>query len=110
MFMELRFPELPAGPEASSVTLVDLLDRKGLTPSDAAMNAEERASVQRTLDGLDPEDREILVLRYFEKLSSAEAAEVLGLEKEAARKRYRRALRRLREAFEKNGPLGEEGP
>ena len=108
--LELRLPQLPAGPEASSITLVDLLDNEGLTPSETAMNVEERASVQKALDGLDPMDREILVLRYFEKLSSAEAAEVLGLKIDAARKRYLRALRRLRKVFGKTQPPGDDGP
>jgi RNA polymerase sigma-70 factor (ECF subfamily) len=41
-------------------------------------------------------DRQIVLLRHFEHLSTAEAAEVLGLSKPAAGMRYLRAMRRLR--------------
>jgi RNA polymerase sigma-70 factor (ECF subfamily) len=37
-----------------------------------------------------------VLLRHFEHLSTAEAAEVLGLSKPAAGMRYLRAMRRLR--------------
>jgi RNA polymerase sigma-70 factor (ECF subfamily) len=46
---------------------------------------------------LDPIDREVLALRYFEELSNTEAAAVLSLDKSAASKRYARALIRLKE-------------
>ena len=46
---------------------------------------------------MDPIDREILVLRHYEQLSNGEAAQVLGLDKSAASKRYVRALVRLKE-------------
>ena len=46
---------------------------------------------------MDPIDREVLVLRHFEELTNGEAAQVLGLDKSAASKRYVRALVRLKE-------------
>ena len=46
---------------------------------------------------MDPLDREVLALRHFEQLSNAEAAQVLGLDKSAASKRYVRALQRLKD-------------
>ena len=48
---------------------------------------------------MDPLDREVLALRHFEELSNGEAAEVLGISKDAASKRHVRALKRLREVF-----------
>ncbi len=42
-------------------------------------------------------DREVIALRHFEELTSAETAEVLGIEKSAASKRYVRAIKRLQE-------------
>jgi RNA polymerase sigma-70 factor, ECF subfamily len=53
--------------------------------------------VQEALNGMDPIDREVLVLRHFEQLSNDETALVLGLKKSAASQRYIRALRRLKE-------------
>ena len=55
--------------------------------------------MREALNRMDPMDREVLVLRHFEELSNAEAAQVLGLEKTAASNRYIRALRRLKEAL-----------
>jgi RNA polymerase sigma-70 factor (ECF subfamily) len=45
---------------------------------------------------MDPIDCEILVLRHYEELTNNEAAQVLGLDKSAASKRYTRALTRLK--------------
>jgi RNA polymerase sigma-70 factor (ECF subfamily) len=69
------------------------------SPSQAAIKAETRLRVQEVLNGMDPLDREILALRHFEQLSNGEAAEVLGLDKSAASKRYARALMRLRDVL-----------
>jgi RNA polymerase sigma-70 factor (ECF subfamily) len=46
---------------------------------------------------MDPNDREILVLRHFEHLSNEEAARELSIESSAASKRFLRALKRMRE-------------
>ena len=52
--------------------------------------------LQEALNSMDPIDREVVVLRHFEELSNVEAAEVLGIERPAASKRYIRAIRRLK--------------
>ena len=46
---------------------------------------------------MDPIDREVLVLRHFEHLSNSETAEVLGISKSAASKRFIIALKRFKE-------------
>ena len=70
----------------------------GLTrPSLAAVRGELRTRLAQALDQMDPTDRETLALRHFEQLTNAEAAQVLGIQEEAAAKRHLRALRRLRE-------------
>ena len=84
-------------PEASSVLLADQLLGHLTTPSDAAIRAERQRWLQNALDQMDPLDREVLVLRHFEQLSNGEAAQVLGLDKSAASKRYGRALVRLKD-------------
>jgi RNA polymerase sigma-70 factor (ECF subfamily) len=53
--------------------------------------------LQEALDSLDPVDREVLALRHFEQLSNEQTAEVLGLSRSGASKRYITALGRLRE-------------
>jgi RNA polymerase sigma-70 factor (ECF subfamily) len=55
--------------------------------------------LQKALDSLDDLDREVLVLRHFEQLSTAETARVLGIKEAAAGKRYLRALRRLKDVL-----------
>jgi RNA polymerase sigma-70 factor, ECF subfamily len=84
----------------------------GLTrPSVAAARGEVNARLAAALDGMDPADREVLALRHFEQLTSAEAAQVLGIQERAAAKRYLRALRRLREILSQMpGGLSEVRP
>ena len=51
------------------------------------------------LDGLDEDDRELILMRHFEQLSNQDVANSLGLSEAAASMRYLRALRRLRAAL-----------
>ena len=53
------------------------------------------------LGELDDADRDALMLRYFERKSAREMANILGLSEEAAQKRASRAVERLREIFSK---------
>ena len=53
------------------------------------------AALREGLDSMNPDDREILVLRQFEELTNQEAAQELGIEPAAASKRFVRALQRL---------------
>jgi RNA polymerase sigma-70 factor (ECF subfamily) len=67
-----------------------------LTPAAAATWRELERRFATAVERLDEADRQIVLLRHFEHLSTAEAAEVLGLTKPAAGMRYLRAMRRLR--------------
>jgi RNA polymerase sigma-70 factor (ECF subfamily) len=88
-----------AVPQASSAALAaQLLDRH-TSPTDAVLRAERIGRVQQALDSLQDVDREIVALRIFKQLSCAEAAQVLGIGKSAAAKRYIRAMKRLGEAL-----------
>jgi len=84
---------------ADSGFLADQLSGHLTSPSAAAMREELREQLRRALDEMAPADREILVLRHYEQLTSAEAAAELGIGMEAARKRYVRALQRLKAAL-----------
>jgi RNA polymerase sigma-70 factor, ECF subfamily len=86
-------------PEATTADLATHLLGNTSTPSRIAIRSEQQLHLQRALESLDPIDREILVLRHFEQLSNGEAAEVLGLDKSAASKRYTRALIRLKDVL-----------
>jgi RNA polymerase sigma-70 factor (ECF subfamily) len=94
-------------PEASSASLASLLLGRLTTPSQAAVRIETQLQVQDVLNGMDPLDREVLVLRHFEHLSNGEVAELLGLGKSAASKRYVAALKRLGEIMSQLPGFGE---
>src|SRR5262249_18354154 len=83
-------------PETSSATLAAHLLGRLSSPSQAAIRAERKIRLQEALNRLEPIDREILALRHFEELSNGETADVLGLDKSAASKRYARALVRIK--------------
>src|SRR6266699_3312260 len=95
-------------PQVTSLSLAEHLLGKLTTASRAAMRAELKLRVQEALNSMDPHDREDLILRHFEELSNAEAAQVLGIKPSAAVNRYVRALRRLKDVFQ-GMPGGIEG-
>ena len=95
-------------PQVTSLSLAEHLLGKLTTASQAAVRVELKLRVQEALNGMDPHDREVLMLRHFEELSNAEAAEVLGIKPSAAVNRYVRALKRLKGVFQ-GMPGGLEG-
>jgi RNA polymerase sigma-70 factor (ECF subfamily) len=84
-------------PQASSLSLAELLLGRLTSPTGAAQRAEMQLRLQEALNRMEPIDREVLALRHFEELSNVETAQVLGLEPTAASNRYIRALKRLKE-------------
>ncbi|OFW04045.1 MAG: hypothetical protein A3H96_08685 [Acidobacteria bacterium RIFCSPLOWO2_02_FULL_67_36] len=76
--------------------------RRGTEPLDEelavvpAASADNGLWVKRALGGLDPQDREIVLLREYEQLSYAEIAGVLGLPLNTVRSRLFRARGELR--------------
>jgi len=98
-------------PEASSAALAAQLLGRECRPSEAAVRAELKLRLQEALNLMDPLDREALVLRHFEQLTTAEAARVLEISEAAAGKRYLRALARLKDVLaHMPGGLGEWQP
>jgi RNA polymerase sigma-70 factor, ECF subfamily len=87
-------------PDASAAMLADRLAGSGTSPSRRLIRAELRERVQAALARLGPRDREILVLRHLEGLSTAEVAAVLGLTTGAVMTRHTRALVRIRVLLE----------
>ncbi len=84
-------------PEASSAALAAQLLGRECRPSEAAVRAEIKLRLQEALNRMDPLDREVLTLRHFEQLTTAEVARELGIGAAAAGKRYLRALLRLKD-------------
>jgi RNA polymerase sigma-70 factor (ECF subfamily) len=87
-------------PQVTSLSLAEHLLGRLTSASRAAMRAELKLRVQEALNSMDPQDREVLILRHFEELSNAEAAQVLGIKPSAAVNRYVRALKRLKDVFQ----------
>lgn len=65
------------------------------TPSQSAGRHEDEAWLRMGMEFLDPDDREVLVLRNWDNLSHKEIGRRLEISEEAARKRNKRAMLRL---------------
>ncbi len=73
---------------------------------DARLDAEaRRGQLRSALNVLSERDRELLLLVAWEGLTPAEAAEVLGIGKVAARSRLHRARRRALQALGRSAPV-----
>jgi RNA polymerase sigma-70 factor (ECF subfamily) len=83
-------------PDESAMALANQLLAWGSSPSRQAMREELRRRVQTALGQLAERDREVLVMRYLEQLSTREIAAVLGIAEGAVKTRHLRALQRLR--------------
>jgi RNA polymerase sigma factor (sigma-70 family) len=74
-----------------------LLRAEEQAPADATAGVDLRDALVRLLVQLPPQQRTVLVLRYWEQLNGAETAELLGCSEEAVKSAAFRGLRRLRE-------------
>jgi len=86
--------------DTSAMQLAERILASGLSPLTRLVREELHAQVRKCLARLAADDREILILRHLEQLSSAETAAVLEIGEEAAIQRHVRALRRLRRLLE----------
>jgi RNA polymerase sigma-70 factor, ECF subfamily len=105
--------EVPAEPpiaDASAHLLAAAcLAAEGSTPSRALIREELLDRVHAALARLDPRDREVLVMRHLEGMSSAEVGAVLLINEGAVRARLVRALKRLRGLLEQYNNDAQEG-
>jgi RNA polymerase sigma-70 factor, ECF subfamily len=89
-------PDVLALPDESADLLAGRLVDRGASPSEHVLREELRGRVRTALARLAPGDRQVLVLRHLEQLSTADAAAVLGIGQPAFKSRHLRALQRLR--------------
>ena len=73
----------------------DLPDLSSSGPEGTAIVHDEAVRVRSALDDLDPEDREVLLLRVWGRLSSEEVGRVVGKRPGAVRMQQHRALQVL---------------
>jgi RNA polymerase sigma-70 factor (ECF subfamily) len=86
-------------PEESALELAERLVCSSTSPEQRLLRSELRGRVRTALDRLSAADRELLVLRHAEQLSTKETAAVLGVTEAAVKSRHLRALERLRTAL-----------
>jgi RNA polymerase sigma-70 factor (ECF subfamily) len=89
-------------PDESALQLVNRLFVPHSGPSGRLHRRERRDCVQAALAALPDRDREVLVLRYLEDLSIADAAAVLGVGESAVKMRLVRALQKLRDLLDED--------
>ena len=90
--------------DRSAAALANVLVGDLTSPSNALEREQNRAAVRQAIDQLPPTDREILLLRHFEQLSTSQAAEVLGLSKSGTGKRHVLALKKLKTILQQQSP------
>ena len=91
--------EEPLAPHLSDESAQQLAERvlaRQSSPSDRAIRSELRARLRAALDQLSERDREVLVLRHLEQLSTRETAAVLRIREGTVKTRHLRALEHLR--------------
>jgi RNA polymerase sigma-70 factor (ECF subfamily) len=86
----------PPLPDESALDLAGRLVARGSSPSARLRREELRGQARAALARLAAGDREVLVLRHLEQLSTSEIAAVLGITEGAVYTRHLRALVRLR--------------
>jgi RNA polymerase sigma-70 factor (ECF subfamily) len=94
---------LPESGGVSSIALASFLIGDITSPSMQVAHREVKTHLDAAIASLDEIDREVLLLRHAEQLSSVEAAAELGLPANTFRQRYLRALKRLKSALQQHG-------
>jgi RNA polymerase sigma-70 factor, ECF subfamily len=84
-------------PDESALELANRLLCRGSSPIAHLLRDEQRSRVQAALLRLPSRDREVLIMRHLEQLSTAEMAAVLGVSEGAIKVRHLRALERFRD-------------
>jgi RNA polymerase sigma-70 factor (ECF subfamily) len=92
--------ERPGLPGESVLELAERLLARDSAPSARLRHRERRDRVRAALESLPERDREVLVLRYLEDLSTPDTAAVLGVGEGAVKMRLLRALQRLRDRLD----------
>ena len=86
---------------AKAYSLDEMSDVAGFDPADTRMASPEEESEKElmlaTIEKLEPEERDVLLMRYVEGLPVSEIAQILNLAPNTASVRIHRALKHLRE-------------
>lgn len=86
--------------EVSFEKIVHAADEATQTPEQLVLEGDRRSELLRAMSFLDPADRELLRLAYFDGLPIREAGRQLGWEKSSSDRHHKAALDRLRAMLE----------
>lgn len=89
--------------DGSAIDLLNSLEASLTSPSKAVERREVYATVQNAMQTLSTTDRELIVMRHLERLSTRETAEALNISEAAVKTRLLRALQRLRTQLRRYG-------
>ena len=95
-----RFEDVPEGALNESSGVGNSVGEPAPAPDAALTGSQTEALVQRALARLDPEHRELLVLRDIEGLSYSDVQAITGLAEGTVKSRLHRARLALKEAYE----------
>lgn len=96
-----REKNLGGGAGQTSIALAAQLVGQMTSASRMVERNELMQTLEKALDEINEIDREVIALRHFEELTNIETARILGIDPQAASKRYLRALKRMREIFQR---------
>ena len=99
LWASVRAVETPL-PDDSALALAGKLIANDTSPSNRLLRQEQHDQLMAALAALSPRDREVLVMRHLEQLTTAEIADALGITEGAVESRLLRALIRLRGRME----------
>ena len=91
-----------------TIPIADSGGNGGPSVSDQTDVIENRAVLRQAIATLDPQQQQIVVLRYFAELTVTEIAETTGTKEGTVKSRLHRALARLREHLEESGEGDDE--
>lgn len=97
-----------ANPDESSAEIAATLADSFSSVGGKAARAEVTKMIKATLDCMEEKDREIILMRIFEGMSNAEAAQALGLSPNGASSRFSRAMDRLQRDVMRSGQGEDE--
>lgn len=81
----------------------DSLDSMDDYVEEGAADRYEDLDLKRVLDSMDPKDKAVIELKYFEEMKIKEIAEVTGENENTVKSRLYRSLRKLRQNLEAEG-------
>ena len=81
----------------------DLLNRLAdsiTSPSKKIMRKERAVIIRQIIDEMQPQDKDIILMRHFEQMDYNDCAAILNVSLDAVKMRYYRSLKRLKELLE----------